>query len=262
MPTACLSCCMNLFFRKAGAGKPLIILHGLFGSSDNWFSLSKVFSEQFTVYTIDQRNHGQSPQSDDFNYRLLTEDLEQFIVDHNIQSPIIIGHSMGGKTAMNLAIKRPELVSELIVVDIAPKAYPVHHAQILEGLNSISLPQLGSRNEADTLLARYVPEADVRQFLLKNLTRDSEGKFNWKINLSAIDMHLEELGESMQYQGTFSKPTLFVKGARSSYFKEADDMLIKKFFPNAKVETLDTGHWVQAEKPQEFVATVLNFLNH
>lgn len=253
---------MNLFFRKTGAGKPLIILHGLFGSSDNWFSLSKVFSEQFTVYTIDQRNHGQSPQSDDFNYRLLTEDLEQFIVDQGIADPIIIGHSMGGKTAMNLAIKRPELVSELIVVDIAPKAYPVHHAQILEGLHSIPLLQLGSRNEADALLANHVPEADVRQFLLKNLTRDNDGKFNWKINLSAIDEHIEELGEGMQYQGDFSKPTLFIKGARSSYFKDGDDTLIMKFFPNAKIETLETGHWVQAERPQEFVSTVLNFLNH
>ncbi len=262
MPTACLSCCMNLFFRKAGAGRPLIILHGLFGSSDNWFSLSKVFAEQFAVYTIDQRNHGQSPQSDDFNYRLLTEDMEQFIADQGIVDPIIIGHSMGGKTAMNLAIKRPELVGELIVVDIAPKAYPVHHDQILEGLNSISLPQLSSRNEADSLLANYVPEADVRQFLLKNLTRDNEGEFSWKINLSAIDTHIEEIGEGMQYPGTFSKSTLFIKGARSSYFKEGDDALILQLFPNAKIESLDTGHWVQAEKPQEFVSTVLNFLNH
>ncbi len=262
MSATCLSCCMNLFFRKAGTGKPLIILHGLFGSSDNWFSLSKVFSEQFTVYTIDQRNHGQSPQSDDFNYRLLTEDMEQFLTEHSIENPIIIGHSMGGKTAMNLAIKRPELVSDLIVVDIVPKYYPVHHAQILAGLKSISLPNLHSRNEADSLLANYVPEADVRQFLLKNLTRDNKGNFEWRINLPAIDNHIEEMGEGLQYSGTFSKPTLFIKGARSSYFKEGDDTLIRQLFPSAKIETLDTGHWVQAEKPQEFVSIVLNHLNH
>jgi esterase len=253
---------MNLFFRKAGTGRPLIILHGLFGSSDNWFSLSKVFSEQFTIYTIDQRNHGQSPQSDDFNYQLLTDDLEQFITDHAIANPVIIGHSMGGKTAMNLAVKRPELVGELIVVDIAPKSYPVHHDQILDGLNSINLASITSRTEADTQLAAYVPETDVRQFLLKNLTRDVEGRFTWKINLRAIDTHIEEIGEGMQYEGTFSKPTLFIKGARSSYFKEGDDALIMKLFPLAKIETLDTGHWVQAEKPQEFVSTVLNFLAH
>jgi pimeloyl-ACP methyl ester carboxylesterase len=253
---------MNLFFRKAGTGRPLIILHGLFGSSDNWFSLSKVFSEQFTIYTIDQRNHGQSPQSDDFNYQLLTDDLEQFITEHAIANPVIIGHSMGGKTAMNLAVKRPELVGELIVVDIAPKSYPVHHDQILDGLNSINLASITSRTEADTQLAAYVPETDVRQFLLKNLTRDVEGRFTWKINLRAIDTHIEEIGEGMQYEGTFSKPTLFIKGARSSYFKEGDDALIMKLFPLAKIETLDTGHWVQAEKPQEFVSTVLNFLAH
>ncbi|MFM9838395.1 MAG: alpha/beta fold hydrolase [Cyclobacteriaceae bacterium] len=253
---------MKLFYRQAGQGQPLIILHGLFGSSDNWYSLSKVFSESFTVYTVDQRNHGQSPHSDEFDYKLLTEDLEEFLQEHAIKDPIVIGHSMGGKTAMNLAIKNPSLIQKLIVVDIAPKSYPVHHDQILDGLTAIPIATLASRNEADTILAKFVPELDVRQFLLKNLSRNSNGKFEWKINVSAIEKHIEEIGQGMQYEGTFAKPTLFIKGARSNYFKPGDDELILKLFPAAKMTTLDTGHWVQAEKPQEFVQSVLNFLNN
>ncbi len=253
---------MNLFFRKSGQGPPIVILHGLFGTSDNWFSLSKVFAESFTVYTIDQRNHGQSPQTEEFNYRLLTEDLERFLEDHSIHNPIIIGHSMGGKTAMNLAIKNPASVGKLIVVDIAPKAYPIHHDHILEGLTAIPISSLTSRNEADQILAEFVPELEVRQFLLKNLSRNSEGKFEWKINLMAIQNHIQEIGEGMQYEGTFEKPTLFINGAKSNYFKVGDEKLILKLFPAAQIETLDAGHWVQAERPQEFVQTVINFLKN
>lgn len=251
---------MNLFFRKSGNGKPLIILHGLFGSSDNWFSLAKVFSERYTVYAIDQRNHGQSPHSDEFNYPLLTEDLEGFLKMHLIENPFVIGHSMGGKTAMNLAIKNPATIEKLIVVDIAPKSYPVHHDKILEGLAAIPIDTLSSRTEADKILSEYVQDMSVRQFLLKNLSRNSEGKFEWKINIFAIEKHIEEIGEGMQYEGVFQKPALFVKGARSNYFKPGDDELILKLFPQAILKIVDAGHWVQAEKPQEFVETVLNFL--
>ena len=253
---------MNLFYRKSGQGAPIVILHGLFGSSDNWFSLSKVFAESFTVYTIDQRNHGQSPQSEEFNYRLLTEDLEHFLEDNLIHDPIIIGHSMGGKTAMNLAIKNPAAVGKLLVVDIAPKAYPIHHDHILEGLTAIPLSSLTARNEADQILSEFVPELEVRQFLLKNLSRNSDGKFEWKINLMAIQNHIQEIGEGMQYEGTFEKPTLFINGAKSNYFKVGDERLMLKLFPAAQIETLDAGHWVQAERPQEFVQTVINFLKN
>jgi pimeloyl-ACP methyl ester carboxylesterase len=251
---------MNLFFRKSGSGEPLVILHGLFGSSDNWFSLSKVFAESFTVYTLDQRNHGQSPQSDDFNYQLLAEDLEGFLLENAIKNPTVIGHSMGGKTAMNLAIKNPALIGKLIVVDIAPKSYPVHHDHILDGLTSIPMATLSSRSEADKILSAHVPELDVRQFLLKNLSRNSEGKFEWKINLTSIENHIEEIGQGMQYQGSFEKPTLFINGARSNYFKAGDEVLVKKLFPAAQIVSVNTSHWVQAEKPEEFVQIVLNFL--
>jgi esterase len=252
---------MKLHFRKSGQGKPLIILHGLFGSSDNWFSLAKVFAGHFTVYLVDQRNHGQSPHSEDFNYKLLTEDLAAFIQEHQIENPHIIGHSMGGKTAMNFAVKFPEELDKLIIVDIVPKQYPVHHDHILEGLHEIDLNTLSSRTDADQLLARQVPEPDVRQFLLKNLARNNESKFEWRVNIHAIDEHIEEIGAGMQYDGKFSGPTLFIKGKRSNYYAQGDEESILKIFPAAKFVTLNTGHWVQAEDPKNFAETVFDFLN-
>lgn len=252
---------MKLHFRKSGQGKPLIILHGLFGSSDNWFSLAKVFAEHFTVYLVDQRNHGQSPHADDMNYKLLTEDLDKFILEHHIENPHIIGHSMGGKTAMNFAVKYPDKLHKLIVVDIAPKQYPVHHDHILDGLHDINLTTLTSRNEADQLLSKQVPEPAVRQFLLKNLARNEESKFEWRINIHAIDEHIREIGAGMQYDGQFTGPTLFIKGARSNYYAPGDEENILNIFPTAQFTTLNTGHWVQAEDPKAFAETVFDFLN-
>jgi esterase len=252
---------MKLHYRKSGAGRPLIILHGLLGSSDNWFSLAKVFAESFEVYLVDQRNHGQSPHSTDINYPLMVEDLHAFIQEHNLHQPAIIGHSMGGKTAMNFAVKYPNLLSQLVVVDIVPKAYPVHHDHILDGLHAINLTSLTSRTEADSILSNHVTDADVRQFLLKNLYRTSESKFAWRVNLAAIDAHLEEIGAGMQYEGSYTEVALFIRGARSNYYADGDEQLIKTIFPKAEITTLDTSHWVQAEKPVEFATTVLQFLN-
>jgi esterase len=252
---------MKLHYRKSGAGRPLIILHGLLGSSDNWFSLAKVFAESFEVYLVDQRNHGQSPHSDEFNYPLMVEDLHAFIQEHNLHQPAIIGHSMGGKTAMNFAVKYPHLLSQLIVVDIVPKAYPVHHDHILDGLHAIDITTLTSRTEADAQLSNHVTEPDVRQFLLKNLYRTSDGKFAWRVNLTAIDAHIEEIGAGMQHEGTYAGPALFIKGARSNYYAIGDEQVIKSIFTKAEIVTLETGHWVQAEKPVEFSATVIEFLN-
>lgn len=253
---------MNLFFRQSGSGYPLIILHGLFGSSDNWYSLAKVFSEHYTVYLVDQRNHGQSPHSPEFNYKLLMDDLYEFVTSHNIQQPVIMGHSMGGKTAMNFAVKYPKHLRQLIVVDIMPKAYPVHHDQILEGLEAIDLQAIQSRNEADQVLSGFVPEADVRQFLLKNLSRNANGGFEWKINLKAIDQNIEAIGQGMVVEGAYDGPTLFINGTRSNYYKPGDEKLALQIFPKATWATLETGHWVQAEKPKEFSELVLNYLQH
>ena len=253
---------MQLFYRPSGQGDPLIILHGLFGSSDNWYSLAKVFAERFQVFLVDQRNHGQSPHSNEFDYKLLTEDILEFIREHGIKKPIIMGHSMGGKAAMNFAVRYPDQLSNLIVVDIVPKTYPVHHDAILDGLKAIPLDSLASRNDADKILSDHVPEPDVRQFLLKNLTRKSAGGFEWKINLAAIDRNIEAMGEGMKYSGKYDGPSLFIKGKKSKYYAEGDEMLIQNIFPKAEFATLDTGHWVQAEKPDEFASLVFNYLTN
>jgi esterase len=251
---------MKLFFRELGQGQPFIILHGLMGSSDNWLTQAKMLANEYHLYLVDQRNHGQSPHSDDFDYKVLAHDLKHFIKEHQLKKPIILGHSMGGKTAMNFAIANPDLLDRLIVVDIAPKAYPIHHDNIVEGLKAIPINTLHSRNQADEILAEYVPEADVRQFLLKNLSRKAEGGFAWKINLNVIDRNLELISADIQFPGNYKGQTLFVRGAGSHYVKDDDRKRIKELFPDSTLVTMDTGHWVQAEKPQEFVEVVRNFL--
>jgi esterase len=255
---------MKLFFREYPSAKPnapvMIIMHGLFGSCDNWLTQAKLFNQDYQVYTIDIRNHGLSPHSDDFDYTFMVKDLVEFIDDHQIQNPIIIGHSMGGKAAMNFAIAHPDKLASLIVVDIAPRAYNLEHYTIAEGLQAITIDTLTSRNEADEQLAHFVPEPDVRQFLLKNLQRKPEGGFSWKFNLKVITEKLSNVGVELQYKGTFDKSTLFVKGNRSNYVKDEDSNIIRQYFPQAKIEGMDTSHWVQAEKPQEFVTLVYNYL--
>jgi len=252
---------MKLFFREYGQGKPMIILHGLFGSSDNWLTQAKLFSSSYKVYTVDQRNHGQSPHSDTFDYSSLVSDLAEFVQDHSITDPIVIGHSMGGKTAMNFALTHPEKIDRLIVVDISPKAYNLEHYAIVKGLLAIPIEKIKSRNEADEILAQHVPEPDVRQFLLKNLQRRSDGGFSWKINLKTISEKLENVGLDLHAKGSFEKPTLFIRGAKSKYVPDSDWDRISQIFPNAKLETMNTGHWVQAEKPQEFADVVTRWLN-
>lgn len=250
----------RLFFREFGQGRPMIILHGVFGSSDNWLTQAKLFSPHFRVFTIDQRNHGQSPHDEEFSYPVMVNDLLQFIDEHQLKDPIVIGHSMGGKVAMNFAVAHPEKLEKLIVVDIAPKPYNLEHYVIIEGLKAIPVQTITSRNEAEAALAAYVPERDVRQFLLKNLQRRPEGGFTWKINLPVIDKNLNKIGCDLEFAGNFEKPTLFIRGGKSKYVKDEDMTRIKEVFPQAELKTLDTGHWVQAEKPQEFVDTVTKWL--
>jgi pimeloyl-ACP methyl ester carboxylesterase len=252
---------MKLFFREYGQGKPLLILHGLFGSSDNWLTQAKLFADSFKVYTVDLRNHGLSPHSDVFDYQSMVSDLVEFVDDHNIVAPVIIGHSMGGKAAMNFALAHPEKIDKLIVVDISPRAYDLEHYAILDGLNSIPINTIASRNEADEILTKFVSESDVRQFLLKNLQRKPAGGFYWKINLPVLTQKLSNIGLDLQFKGTFTKPTLFIRGARSNYVLDTDWSRIPTIFPEATLETLETGHWVQAEKPKEFVEVTMRWLD-
>jgi pimeloyl-ACP methyl ester carboxylesterase len=250
----------KLFFRELGQGQPIVILHGIFGSSDNWLTQARILSEHYHVFSLDLRNHGQSPHDDQFDYPAMVSDLEAFIDSHQLHNPIVIGHSMGGKVAMNFALAHPEKLEKLIVVDIAPKPYNLEHYVIIEGLKAVPIQTLTSRQEADAALVPFVPESDVRQFLLKNLQRKPEGGFTWKINLPVIDKNLSNIGLDLHYPGIFDKPTLFIRGAKSKYVKDEDMTRIRQVFPNVTMETLDTGHWVQAEKPKEFVALVMEWL--
>jgi len=251
---------MKLFFRELGEGRPLIILHGLFGSSDNWLTIAKQLADDYKVYSIDQRNHGNSLHSDQFDYPTMADDLHKFILENNIQNPVIIGHSMGGKVAMQFAVNQPDMWDKLIVVDIAPKSYPVHHDEILRGLNGLNLGQLESRGDADKQLAKYVPEIGVRQFLLKNLSRDSDG-FSWKINLPVLTRNIEIIGAGLDGKLNSKKPVLFINGANSGYIKESDFDLIRSHFPEAEIHTIkNAGHWVHAERPDDFMEVVTNFL--
>jgi len=251
---------VKLFFREYGSGQPLVILHGLFGSSDNWLTQAKLFSPHYKFYTVDLRNHGQSPHDDAFDYQAMVNDLKFFFDDQGISEATLIGHSMGGKAAMNFAIEHPEKVGKLIVVDIAPRAYDLEHYVIADGLAAIPIDSLTSRKEADEILSAHVSEFEVRQFLLKNLNRKPEGGFSWKINLPVIREKLSNVGVDLVVEGSFDKPTLFIRGKRSDYVRDSDWNRIKQIFPQAKLETLETGHWVQAEKPQEFVEVVMNWI--
>ena len=251
---------MQLNFKKSGSGPPLVILHGLFGSLDNWFSIAKELVEHYTLYLVDQRNHGDSPHSTEWNYGVMVEDLLELLDAEGLDSVYLMGHSMGGKTVMNFAVQYPERVSKLIVGDIAPRYYPIHHQVILEGLNALDLSQLQSRKEADDLLAPYIPELGIRQFLLKSLGRDANG-FAWKINLSVITQHIEEVGKALDEETVFEGPTLFLGGANSSYIQEKDLSDMKRHFPNCTwISIPNAGHWLHAEQPQAVVAEVRKFL--
>jgi pimeloyl-ACP methyl ester carboxylesterase len=252
---------MKLFYREYGQGKPMIILHGLMGSSDNWLPQAKMLGEHYHVWVVDQRNHGQSPHNNEFNYKVLSEDILNFIQEHHIDSPVIIGHSMGGKAAMNFALTHPDKLDKLIVVDIAPKAYDVRHDHIVEGLKAVPIDSVQSRQEANDALAPHISSEAVRQFLLKNLMRKPEGGFGWRINLPVIDQSLEMISGGLVNEGMFEKKTMFIRGSKSDYILDDDREAIKKIFPNSTLVTMETGHWVQAEKPEEFVQVVLSFLN-
>lgn len=252
----------GLFYRKTGIGDPLIILHGLFGSSDNWVSIAKVLSENYCVYLLDLRNHGQSFHDDTFTYEAMSLDVERFMRHHKLKDPVLLGHSMGGKVVMNIATNHREKVKGLIVVDIAPKYYPVHHQTILAGLNAIDLNLVSSRKEADKALSRYVSEPGIRQFLLKNLARSSEKAFYWKNNLPVINVHIGNVGEMIIEGSHYDGPTLFIDGPKSGYISSEDHESILEIFPKAEItEIPGAGHWVHVEQPAKFIEVVNKFLS-
>lgn len=256
---------MKLFFRQTGdSGPAIVILHGVFGSSDNWLTIGKTIAAQgYRVFALDQRNHGQSPRAEEQDYTSMAADLREFLTDQQLDDPVLIGHSMGGKTVMQYAMDYRNTFSKLVVVDIAPRFYPVHHRDIIRGLKAIDLMDLTSRNEADAVLSRYEPLVSVRQFLLKNLYRNEQGRFDWRLNLPVIERELHGIGDELTNPRIVTEPTLFMRGSESPYITDEDIPTIKRIFPNAYVETIQgASHWVQAEKPVEFVETLMKFFQH
>jgi len=246
-----------------GEGKPLLILHGFLGMSDNWKTLGTKYAEKdYQVHLIDQRNHGKSFWSQDFNYDILAKDVVDYMRHNQLDKASIIGHSMGGKTAMQLACSYPEIVDRLIIVDIAPKFYPPHHQNIIDALNALTLDNIDSRSDADSELQKHLSEFGVRQFLLKNLYWAEKGKLNWRFNLKVLSQRMEEVGENIESGAIFQGATLFLKGDRSEYVAASDESSIKNHFPKARIETVaNSGHWVHAENPIEFFDKSSVFLN-
>ncbi len=253
---------MNLHSQIVGQGRPMVILHGFLGMGDNWRSLALALAQaNFQVHLIDQRNHGRSFHHADFNYEVLTQDLYQYLRNKGIDRTIILGHSMGGKTAMKLTTQHPELVSHLVIADIGPKAYPPHHQAILKALLHLEQGRPQSRKQADSLLAVFIDDPLIRQFLLKNLYWSKSKQLTLRLNLKALINNSNEIGAPLTEKGYYAGPTLFLKGALSDYIMPGDWALISHHFPQASlVEIPKAGHWLHAENPVDFLEAITDFL--
>lgn len=255
---------MKLNYKASGNGEPLIILHGLFGMLDNWQTIANTLEKDFTVYLIDQRNHGRSPHSDTHNYTAMANDLYDFFIQIGITSAYILGHSMGGKTAMQFALTHPNEVKKLIVVDMGIKAYLAGHDTIFEALNAIDLSTIRYRSDAEKVMLDRIPEFGVRQFLLKSLHRNSDGTYSWKFNLDALyNNYYTNILSAINSTHVFAGPTLFLSGENSDYITSADWPEIQLLFPAAGWEIIkDAGHWVHADRPKELVDAIVNFIKN
>ncbi|MDX2196696.1 MAG: alpha/beta fold hydrolase [Cytophagales bacterium] len=254
---------MKLYYRHFGQGTPLIVIHGLFGSSDNWLTVCKSFTSQHSVYLLDMRNHGQSPHSTEHNYALMAADVYEFVHEHNLKNVILLGHSMGGKVVMKYLEKYSANVLKAVIVDISPRYYAPHHSREIEALLSIPLHNIGSRQEADDIMARKIPEIGVRQFLLKGLYRNDSGLFAWRFNLNTIINEINNIGEATTYDTKCQTDTLFVRGENSKYIQPHDLETINDNFAHYLVVTIPlSGHWVQADQPILFTEAVNKFISN
>jgi len=253
---------MLLHSNILGEGRPFVILHGFLGMGDNWKTLAKQFSNLgYQVHLVDQRNHGRSFHDSTFNYDVLAADLKTYYDHHALENTVLLGHSMGGKTAMLFAALYPENISKLIVADIAPRFYPVHHDAILEGLSSLNFKEITTRKEAEIQLSKYVQDVGTRQFLLKNIYRVSPTVLGLRINLEVLKTQVSEVGEALSPLLSFPKDSLFLRGDQSEYISTQDEDSIKLQFPNATIQTVtNAGHWLHAENPVEFFERVCSFI--
>ncbi len=256
---------MELNYKQySTAGTPVIVLHGLFGSLSNWGWHCKQLAEHFAVYGVDLRNHGDSPHSDQLDYQVMADDVRQLIARLGLESCCIVGHSMGGKVAMQLALSFPDLVQRLVVVDIAPVSYPENadgHMNVLAAMDAVRLDKIKSRTQAEVTLEDFIPEEATRKFVLTNLVRNKEGTFEWRLNKDSIRCNYANLRAELIATTSFPKPVLFVKGSLSPYIKPEHEAQIKELFPDASVKIImDAGHWLHAEQPQALQQMLLKYL--
>jgi pimeloyl-ACP methyl ester carboxylesterase len=254
---------MELFYRHFGNGYPTVILHGLFGISDNWVTFGRELSSHFSVYLPDLRNHGQSPHSSIFDFPALGSDILEFCETHQLNQINLIGHSLGGKTAMLLALQHPELVSKLVVVDISLRKSPPDrdHQKLLDAMFAVDFSSAASRSDVERQLSGAIPSARIRQFLLKNVYWRDRHVLDWRLNLKGINENLLLVFESIDFPGQFIRPSLFIRGGASDYILDSDIPMIKSKFPGATVETIEkASHWVHADAPGEFYRLVSEFL--
>ena len=253
---------MELNYKEFGQGSPVIILHGLFGTLDNWQTIAKQLANDYWVFIIDQRNHGRSPHVEHINYQLMAEDLKDFMNQQGIPRAHIIGHSMGGKTAMKFALEYPDMVDKLVVVDIAPPENKAGHGPIFEALLAVNVEKLTNRSEADDILKTRIIDSGVRQFLLKNLSRDKNGGFQWKMNLDAIYKNYQNILDAVIGDIPFDGESLFIKGGLSDYINTEAEKAIEQYFPYATIQTIENaGHWVHADAPSVLLEKITAFLN-
>lgn len=257
---------MKLFFQKIGQGPVITILHGLYGSSDNWVTVARKLADQYTIYLVDQRNHGRSQHQEEHSYPLMADDLNELMVSEGIEKSIFIGHSMGGKTAMQFAAMYPGKVSTLIIVDIGPGGYAetdnyspqvISHLNIVNAMLSVDFSKLTTRGEIDNILAQTIKDAGIRQFIMKNVQRNSDNSFDWKLNIEALLKALPAIMGPIKVEKDYRTndyPVFFIKGELSNYISPSQEFLIKVYFPEAKIESITgAGHWVHADQPEEFM---------
>jgi pimeloyl-ACP methyl ester carboxylesterase len=250
-----------LNYKEYGSGEPIIVLHGLLGMLDNWHSFAKKLGEDYWVISVDQRNHGKSFHSKDFDYTLLSSDLMTFLEEIHIPSCHILGHSMGGKTVMQFLNDYPGVVDKAVVVDISPKMYEGGHEMIFEALKSVDLDKVTSRKDVQDVLMESIQNIGVVNFLMKNLSRKPEGGFEWKANVQVLDKQYDSIKAGISFDDIIETPTLFIKGEKSGYINEEDEALISEQFEEAKVITIENaGHWVHADQPEALLNRVKDFL--